>query len=282
MRWLSKCTPASVMSADVSLELAGLSETEAARRLHADGPNELPTAKPKSSLRIVADVLREPMFGLLLATGAVYLVLGSHEEAIALLLAILAIIGITLYEQTKTERTLQALRDLSSPRALVLRGGQRRRIAGKDVVCGDVVILNEGDRVPADTVVLSAINLTTDESFLTGESVPVRKQVWDRISETGRPRRRDFLGGFLGHSYRTRKRHRPRARDRGEYGNWKAGRSLRSIELETTNLEHETKVIVRRFSVPVIGGTGRSHAPLCPAGNPGVLSGWHPSRHDHG
>jgi Ca2+-transporting ATPase len=163
------------MSAETSTEPVGLSDAEAAERLRLDGLNELPSAKPKSSFRIIFDVLREPMFGLLLATGLVYLVLGSHEEAIALLFAILVIIGITLYEQTKTERTLQALRDLSSPRALVFRDGQRKRIAGKDVVRGDVLILNEGDRVPADALLLSAINLTADESLLTGESVTVRK-----------------------------------------------------------------------------------------------------------
>src|SRR5436190_16367097 len=116
------------MPVEILPEPAGLSDTEAAARLRTDGPNELPTAKPKSSFRIVADVLREPMLGLLLATGLIYFVLGSHEEAIALLAAIFVVIGITLYEQTKTERTLQALRDLSSPRALVLRDGQRKRI----------------------------------------------------------------------------------------------------------------------------------------------------------
>src|SRR6188474_3394696 len=127
------------MSAEMVPGLGGLSEAAAAERLRIDGPNELPTAKPKSSFKIVADVLREPMFGLLLATGLIYLVLGSHEEAIALLMAILVVIGITLYEETKTERTLQALRDLASPRAMVIRDGHKKRIAGRDVVRGDIL-----------------------------------------------------------------------------------------------------------------------------------------------
>src|SRR5689334_13829258 len=156
------------------VETAGLSEAAAAERLASDGPNELPVAKPKTTFTIAAEVLREPMFLLLIATGAVYLVLGSVEEAIALTVSIAVVIGITLYQETKTERTLQALRDLSSPRALVIRDGQRKRIAGRDVVRSDLLVLSEGDRVAADALVLSSVNLTVEESLLTGESVPVR------------------------------------------------------------------------------------------------------------
>ena len=236
------------MKTEISPDPPGLSEAEAAEKLRTDGPNELPTAKPKSSFRIIVDVLREPMFGLLLATASIYLLLGSHEEAIALFVAILVVIGITLYQQTKTERTLQALRDLSSPRALVVRDGQRRRIAGKDVVCGDVLIVNEGDRVPADSVLLSAVNLTADESFLTGESAPVRKQVWDRKSEIGRPGGETLWGVFSG-TLIVRGTGVALVRATGantEMG--KLGRSLRTIDVESTNLERETKVVVRRFA----------------------------------
>jgi P-type Ca2+ transporter type 2C len=160
------------MTTELNLH-TGLSEAEAARRLRVDGFNELPAARPKSNLAIALHVLREPMFLLLLATGVVYLVLGSLKEAIALMGAIFFVIGITLYQERKTERTLQALRDLASPRALVIRDGQRKRIAGKEIVRDDILVLSEGDRVPADAFVVSAINLTVDESFLTGESVPV-------------------------------------------------------------------------------------------------------------
>src|SRR2546425_5490046 len=171
----------------IAINPAGLSDAVAAERLRSEGPNELPAAKPKSNLAIAFEVLREPMFLLLIATGAVYLVLGSHEEAVALLAAIFVVIGITLFQQRKTERTLQALRDLSSPRALVIRDGHRRRIAGREVVRGDLLVLSEGDRVAADALVLSAVNLTADESILTGESAPVQKGIWDRVSEIERP-----------------------------------------------------------------------------------------------
>src|SRR5581483_1658260 len=109
---------------------SGLSEREAAERLRREGLNELPTAKPRTVLGIAVEVLREPMFLLLIAAGSTYLVLGDTAEAIALLAAVFLVIGITLYQERKTERALDALRDLSSPRALVVRGGVARRIAG--------------------------------------------------------------------------------------------------------------------------------------------------------
>ena len=155
--------------------IEGLTSTKAAARLVADGPNELPSARPRTLTAIVVDVVREPMLLLLIATGVVYVLLGDIEEALAVLGAIGVVIGISVYQAQKTERALHALRDLSSPRALVIRDGTQVRIAGRDVVCGDVVVLREGDRVPADGVVLSSTNLAVDESLLTGESVPVRK-----------------------------------------------------------------------------------------------------------
>ncbi len=166
---------------------AGLSDKEAADRLAMDGSNELPSSKPRSLVRISTDVVREPMLLLLIAAGAIYLVLGDLEEALALVGAILVVVGITLYQEQKTERALAALRDLSSPRALVVRGGVTRRIAGKDVVRGDVVIVNERDRVPADAIVTSCSNLLVDESLLTGESAAVRKRASAAATEPERP-----------------------------------------------------------------------------------------------
>jgi Ca2+-transporting ATPase len=153
----------------------GLSDDEAARRLDADGPNELPTTRPRSLWALLAGIVREPMLLLLLAAGGTYVLLGDAAEALAIVGAIVVVIAITLYQENRTERTLFALRELSSPRALVIRGGAIRRIAGRDVVRGDLVILEEGGRVPADAVVQSTTNLRVDESLLTGESVAVRK-----------------------------------------------------------------------------------------------------------
>ncbi len=153
----------------------GLRDAEVQARLRAEGYNELPQPDRRTPLRIVLEVLREPMLALLLAGGAVYLLLGDLAEALILLAFATLSILITVIQETRTERVLEALRDLASPRALVIRNSERKRIAGREVVRGDVIVLAEGDRAPADAVLTSARDLQTDESLLTGESVPVRK-----------------------------------------------------------------------------------------------------------
>jgi Ca2+-transporting ATPase len=158
-----------------ALSDAGLTAAEASTRLARDGYNELPATKPRRLLAIAGDVAREPMFLLLIACGAIYLLLGDKGEAAMLLAFVFVIIGITFVQERKSERALEALRDLSSPRALVIRDGDQRRIAGRDVVVGDLLMLTEGDRVAADAVVCHATNLAVDESLLTGEAVPVGK-----------------------------------------------------------------------------------------------------------
>jgi len=155
--------------------LSGLSPSEARARLLSDGPNELPRAQRRSAFRIVFEVLREPMLALLLVGGVAYLLLGNREEAAILLAFACLSIGITVVQEARTERVLEALRDLTSPRALVIRDGTRQRIAGREVVRGDLVVLQEGDRVPADALLREAVGLSADESLLTGESVSVRK-----------------------------------------------------------------------------------------------------------
>ena len=127
------------------------------------------------------------MFLLLIACGLIYIFLGDIQESVILLFFVFVIIGITFYQERKTERTLEALRDLSSPRALVVRDGQEKRIVGREVVRGDILVLNEGDRVPADAIVISSADLCVDESLLTGESVPVRKSAGDCTQPMARP-----------------------------------------------------------------------------------------------
>ena len=143
---------------------SGLTEADAAARLQAEGHNELPQPDRRTPFRIVLEVLREPMLALLLVGGIVYLVLGDLKEAIILVAFATMSIVITVVQETRTERVLEALRDLTSPRALVIRDGERKRIAGRDVVRGDLIVLSEGDRVPADAVLLRCTDLQADES----------------------------------------------------------------------------------------------------------------------
>ena len=152
----------------------GLSSDVAARRLASEGPNLLPGSAPKSTATIVRDVVTEPMFLMLLAAGGIYLALGDRAEALFLLGFVFVVIGITLAQERKTQRALESLRDLSAPRALVIRDGQEQRIAGREVVRGDLLVLHEGDRIAADALLIDG-QLEVDESLLTGEAVPVAK-----------------------------------------------------------------------------------------------------------
>jgi len=159
----------------LSTDDPGLSSAEAARRLAIDGPNALPGDGGRSWLHIVRETVRDPMFSLLLAAAGLYLLLGELQESLSLGLMVCVVIGLTLYQEGKTERAIQALRDLSSPRARVIRDGQVQTLAGRELVRGDLMLVAEGDRVAADAELLSGGELQVDESLLTGESVPVSK-----------------------------------------------------------------------------------------------------------
>ncbi|SDA16576.1 cation-translocating P-type ATPase [Sphingomonas sp. NFR15] len=155
----------------------GLTAAAAAERLTAEGPNALAQAGRRSTVAIVLDVLREPMLALLLAGGGAYLLLGDLAEALILLAFATFSVVVTVVQEARTEHVLEALRDLSAPRALVIRDGARMRIAGREVVRDDLMVLEQGDRVAADAVLVEAADLQTDESLLTGESLPVGKTV---------------------------------------------------------------------------------------------------------
>lgn len=232
--------------------LQGLSDQEVMERLARDGYNELPSSKKRSIFLILWSVVREPMFILLIACGALYLLLGDRDEALMLMGFVVVVIGITLYQENKTEKALDALRDLSSPRALVIRNGQQIRIAGRDVVADDIVLLAEGDRVPADAVVLRSTNLSADESLLTGESVPVRKSGWNGVEAIGRPGGDDQPFVYSG-SMIVQGQGIARVLGTGlntEIG--KIGKALQTLEEgegHEGDLQHQTATIVKTFSL---------------------------------
>lgn len=234
----------------------GLSDEEARERLLTHGPNELPAARRRGLLALLIDVVREPMFILLLAGATLYLLLGDIQEALMLLGFVLVVMGITLYQEQKTERALEALRDLSSPRALVIRGGRQVRIAGRAVVPGDIVLLAEGDRVPADGVLLQATSLSVDESLLTGESVPVRKSAAESDEQelSMGPPGGDGLPFVYSGTLVVQGQAIGRVLATGgatELG--KIGRALQEVESSRTRLQRETDSIVRVFAIVGLG-----------------------------
>ena len=232
----------------------GLGEADAQARLKAEGYNELPQPDRRTPFRIAIEVLREPMLALLLVGGIVYLLLGDLKEAIILVVFATMSIVITVVQETRTERVLEALRDLTSPRALVIRDGQRQRIAGRDVVRGDLIVLSEGDRVPADAVLLQCQDLQADELTLTGESVPVRKVAWDNRAGSGtqRPGGDDLPQVFSG-SLVVRGSGLAEVTaigPRSEIG--RIGQSLAALEIEPPRLQAQTRRLVSLFAI--VGG----------------------------
>ncbi len=216
---------------------SGLTTDEAKARLARDGFNELPSARSKNIWKIAAEVIREPMFLLLISCAALYMVLGDYREGMIMLFTVFIIISITFFQYQKTERALEALKSLSSPRALVIRDGMEVRIPGREVVPGDLMILNEGDRIAADAELEKEINLTVDESMLTGESVAVEKSV--QVPED----KRVFSGTLV-----VRGRGIARVTETGintKFG--KIGVSLKSIEQDETRLQKEMKKLIRNL-----------------------------------
>lgn len=222
--------------------IQGLSTDEAKDRLKIHGYNELPSAKPKNIWRIALEVMKEPMFLLLISCALLYMILGDYREGGILLSAVLVIIFITFYQYQKTEKALEALKKLSSPRALVIRDGIEIRIPGREVVPDDLIILNEGDRIAADGVVLETVNLTVDESLLTGESIAVTKTIH---TDSSNAHGLVFSGTLV-------------VQGKGlakvvaigintQFG--KIGTSLQSIEEDETRLQKEMKVLIRKLFI---------------------------------
>lgn len=212
----------------------GISSLQAKEKLKAHGFNELVSSRPKNIWRIAWEVMKEPMFILLICCGVLYMILGNYKEGIILLSTIFIIIGITFFQHRKTEKALEALKKLSSPRALVVRDGIEIRIPGREVVPGDLIIINEGDRIPADAVLLETTHLMVDESLLTGESVPVSKSIdltnnqlySSTLITQGRGIAEVISTGNL-----------------TEFG--KIGASLEKIESTSTRLQKEMKTLIK-------------------------------------
>jgi len=238
----------SLPNSSASLASLGLSSAEAAQRIADEGYNELPATKQRSTLAIALSITREPMFLLLIVSVSIYLSLGDLREALVLALSLFVILGITIFQERKTERALEALRDLSSPRALVIRDGVEQRIAGRDVVRGDLLILSEGDRVPADATMLSCNDLMVDESLLTGESLPVRKTAWNGVQTKARPGGDDLPFVYSG-TMLVQGRGTARVSAAGintEFG--RIGKALQSVETDETFLQKKSARMIQTIA----------------------------------
>ncbi len=227
----------------------GLAGKEARARFDMEGANELPTQRNRGVVTIAGEVVREPMFLMLLAAGGLYLVMGEPADAVMLLGFVLVVMAITIIQERRTERALDALRDLASPRALVIRDGVHRRIPGRDVVRGDMVVLAEGDRVPADAVLRRAVNISVDESLLTGESAPVRKAPSAEAQKLDRPGGDDLPSVFSGTLVTAGQGIAEVVATGGRTELGKIGKALLQVVPERTLLQNETARLVRVFAL---------------------------------
>ena len=214
----------------------GLSTEQAEAVFKQVGYNELPSAKPKNVFYIALEVIKEPMFLLLISCATVYMLIGNYNEGALLLGSVFVIIYITFYQNRKTEKSLESLRHLSSPRAMVFRDGLPTRIAGREVLPGDKLLLNEGDRVPADALLLQSAHLSVDESLITGESLPVSKSLDEGCNVL-------YSGTLVvqGSAF-------AKVTNTGlnsEMG--KLGQSLKTIEQTPTKLQMEMKLLIRNL-----------------------------------
>lgn len=228
--------------AEVAIQ-EGLSSASAEARLRADGPNELPGHGRRSLPAIAREVLTEPMFLLLIAAASIYLILGDTREALALSSSLLVIIAITILQERRTEQALAKLRDLSGTRATVVRDGRQLSIPTRELVTDDLILLNEGDRVPADARLLSATALSVDESLLTGESLPIDKQPDDADANLP-PTGKVFSGTLIVRGHATAVVTATGARS--EIG--RIGKALVTLQPEITPLFHEVRQLVRRVA----------------------------------
>jgi Ca2+-transporting ATPase len=162
----------------------GLSDTEARARLHRDGPNELPTAPPPARWRRFAAQFGSVLVILLLVAAAISAVLWVVErdtllpyDALAILAIVLLNASLGYAQELRAESAVAALRALSAPEATVVRDGDRRRVAARELVVGDLLLVEAGDSIPADARIAEAVALQVTEAALTGESVPVSKSI---------------------------------------------------------------------------------------------------------
>ncbi|CAG0997545.1 H+-transporting ATPase [Methanosarcinales archaeon] len=233
--------------------ITGLSEADVIKKFKEDGYNEIPSQEKQGIFTIFINILKEPMLLLLIGAGIIYLLLGEENDAIMLLFFVFVVVGITFYQERKSERALEALKNLSSPRALVIRDGAQKRIPGREVVREDILILKEGDRVPADGVLQICSNLLVDESMLTGESFAVRKCEWEWEWE-GKKKPKQPGGDDLPFVYSgtlvVQGHGIARVTATGGYTEMgKIGKALETISQEETLLKKETRLVVRNFAI---------------------------------
>ncbi|MBY0314860.1 MAG: HAD-IC family P-type ATPase [Bdellovibrionales bacterium] len=228
--------------------LIGLNTSQVESQVRLYGYNEILIGARESILVLVFKTLKEPMILLMLIVVAFYFLLGEFKEAMVLSTSVLFVIALSLYQEKKAKDAIDSLRELSSPKAVVIRNSKEQIIATRELVPNDIILLKEGDRIPADAILIEANSLHIDESLLTGESAPVIKNArlgtTDRDESRGENKSQIFMGtmvvGGRGKAVVTE------TAQKTILG--KIGKSAQATIVEGTNLNKEVRKIVRNFA----------------------------------
>ena len=220
------------------MDRQGLSRDQVVIQREKYGENRLPDRENKSIVRLILTIISEPMIFLLLAVVVVYFFLGDWHETVVLALSVVGVVALELYQDSKTERALEALRSLSAPQCQVVRAGEYVTIPSVEVVVGDILIIGEGSRVAADGKLIESSNVAANESILTGESLPVEKTAGGQV----------FSGTVItsGHGLVEV----TAVGEQTEMG--RIGMSLHEIKPEKTLLQKEVGRVVRYIAVAAV------------------------------
>ena len=221
----------------------GLTSAEVKQLREQYGKNELNPEKKETFIKKVFEILREPMFLLLIAASVIYFILGEARDGAIMLVFVVGIISIDIIQEWKTDKTLRALKNLSAPRVTVIRNGTEIEVESQELVPGDVMLLFEGVKIPADGIILRSSDLRADESTLTGEAEGVWKTPYTRETIDGEYWRKDtcYAGTLV-----TQGTALVRVTKTGaatEYG--KIGMAVAEVEEEKTPLQKQTAGIVK-------------------------------------
>lgn len=227
--------------------MAGLTADEAVRLQEQYGKNVLTQEKKEGFLKKTVHIICEPMFLLLLVAAAIYFVLGEPRDGIIMLVFVVGIISIDVIQEWKTDKTLSALKDLSAPHITVIRDGTEQVIASADLVPGDLMMICEGVKIPADGAVVRCADLCVDESSLTGEADCVWKVTAEKAEPEGDYWRRDYCYAGTLVIQGTGVVRVEKTGQNTEYG--KIGKNVAAAPAEDTPLQKQTGKLVKTCAV---------------------------------
>ena len=230
-----------------SKSIAGLTTAEAKQLQEQYGLNELTPQKKENLLRKILHIICEPMFLLLLVAAAIYFLLGEPRDGIIMLVFVVGIISIDAIQEWKTDKTLNALKDLSAPHITVIRDGMEQTIASVDLVPGDLMLICEGVKIPADGVVVKCADLCVDESSLTGEAEGVWKVPEGSAEPSGDYWRKDYCYAGTLVTQGTATVRVDQIGENTEYG--KIGQGVAASREEPTPLQRQTGNLVKTCAV---------------------------------